>query len=168
MSDAPKAQKKSGATRFHRLAKREGGITLDEAIRRADEFVSTVKPKYLDWVAEDVRSLATALAALSGHAPASPKDLDTAFHGARKIRDLGTTMGYPVITIVASSLCDLLERFKGGNVYSQPAIDTHMSSLLLVSSSAYDDLQQTVKDDLLPGLRRVVDRFPPTETPRES
>ena len=163
MAESPKVVKKDGATRFHRLAKRAGGISRDEAIKRSDTFLETAKSKYHEWVAEDVQRLEKALAALRGQTVPDPEALENAYHRTRVIRDLGDTMGYPLITVVADSLCELLHRFKNANVYSEPAVDTHFWSLMLVSAPTYKGGEKEETDNLLSGLRRVVDTFPPAE-----
>lgn len=163
MAETPKVVKKDGATRFHRMAKRAGGISRDEAIKRSNAFLETAKSKYHEWVAEDVLRLETALAALRGQTEPDPEALENAYHRTRVIRDLGDTMGYPLVTVVADSLCELLYRFKNANVYSERSVDTHFWSLQLVSTPAYKGEAKEATDNLLSGLRRVVDTFPPVD-----
>lgn len=167
MADTPKVQKKDGSTRFHRLAKRAGGISRDEAIKRSDAFLNSVKPKYLEWVAADIARLELALKGIPGESVLDVSAIEAAYHKARVVRDLGETMGYPLITVVANSLCELLHRFQKAEIYNPAAVDTHFWSLLLVSSTDYEKTSEAATKDLLMGLQKVVELFPPVDAPSQ-
>ena len=162
MLKAPKIVRKKGGIRYHRLAKRTGGIPRDEAIQRANVFIESVKSKYHEWVFDDILRLEEAVVALRGRSTPNPEDIENAYHRARVIRDLGTTMGYPLVTAVTDSLCELLHRFKNANVCDEVSVEAHFCALLLVISPGYAVGNRGGIEDLLFDLRRAVDRFPST------
>lgn len=157
MNDKPKFQKVSGETRFHRLVHREGGISRKEAQRIADAVLQKMRGQYDEWLRADIDSLVKILEALRSIQGNDSALMKEAFNRARAIRDLGTTFGFPAITVVANSFCELLNRFVSNKIYSQDAVDTLMTSLVFVQSSE-DTEELSVK--LFPGLEMVVNKFP--------
>ena len=160
--DKPKVlrgTKSPGATRFHRLAMREGGIGRDDAIKKVQKFIQELKPKYIEWLGKDMERLESIVEGLRIGTPGHVEWQQT-YRQACVIRDLGSTFGYHAVTEVADSLCELVKRLETNGVHHQQAIETHMRALQLVGAAETDALSASVDQRLIEGLRSVVDMFP--------
>lgn len=151
--------KTPGATRFHKLAKREGGITREEALKKAEKFIESLKPQYIEWLRADMEKLQTIVRAFREGVP-GPVEWKAAYRQSCVIRDLGSTFDYYTVTDIADSLCELLKRFEGNGVHHQSAVEAHLHALQLVGSTEIKDPAAREGHRLLDGLRQVVDMFP--------
>lgn len=160
--DRPKvkrAEKRSGVSRFHRMALRDGGISRDDAVKNVQKMIETLKPTYLEWLEKDMLALKDKLEVLKTDR-SSHDDSRSAYRLSCAIRDLGTTFGYGAITDIADSLCELLNRLVANGARHDQAIEAHFQALQIVGSSDADALSQSVDSRLIVGLRAIVDKFP--------
>lgn len=164
--DRPKvkrAEKRSGVSRFHRFALRDGGISRDDAIKNVQKMIVKLKPTYLEWLEKDIQTLKDKLELLKTDRLAR-EDSRSAYRQSCVIRDLGTTFGYGAITEIADSLCELLNRLEASGVRHDQAIEAHLRGLQIVGSADADALSQSVDSRLIVGLRAIVDKFPVAAT----
>jgi len=151
--------KTPGATRFHRLAMREGGLTRDEALARVQKFIQILKPQYVEWLRADLEKLTSMSGEIESSAPDSA-GWASFYKQSCVIRDLGSTFGYHAVTEVADSLCELIKRLEATGNHHPPAIEAHLRALQLVGTDETDALGASVDNRLIEGLRAVVDMFP--------
>ena len=164
--DRPKvqrAEKRSGVSRFHRFALRDGGISRDDAIKNVQKMIVKLKPTYLEWLEKDIQTLKEKLDLLKTDRLAR-EDSRSAYRQSCVIRDLGTTFGYGAITDIADSLCELLNRLEANGIRHDQAIEAHLRGLQIVGSADADALSQSVDSRLIVGLRAIVDKFPAAAT----
>lgn len=153
------AEKRSGVSRFHRMALRDGGISREEAVKKVQKMIANLKPTYLQWLENDMHALKEKLESLKTDS-SSRDDSQSAYRQSCAIRDLGTTFGYGAVTDIADSLCELLNRLEANGARHDQAIEAHFRALQIVGSADADALSQSVDSRLIVGLRTIVDKFP--------
>lgn len=143
-------------TRFQQLARRPGGVSRDRAIESAQRQIDEMKTDFADWLDRELKELSTALQRVASN-PAAPAVLEHAHQTCRGLRDVGSTMGYELITFVAGNLCDVLDAIKAGAHCDKDMIDCHMDALLLARTEPYRSLGPEQLPEMARGLRRVLD-----------
>ena len=159
MPTAKRPTKKPGATRFHRMAVREGGIARDEAVKNVQRFLDQLKPKYLEWLRADMALLESSVDALAADS-SSGDEWKKIYRQSCVIRDLGASFGYRSVTDVADSLCELIQRLEASGTEHMPSIETHVLALRLVGSVDSDALTASADHRLIDGLKAIVAMFP--------
>src|SRR5262249_56924809 len=74
-----------------------------------------------------------------------------------QLRDIGTTMGYTLLSFIAGNLCEILE---DANTDAKSNIETimcHLDALLLARQARYRDMRPEQLPELTGGLRRVAE-----------
>lgn len=144
-------------TRFHRMARRPGGMTRDEAITRAQTKLDEIKPSFDEWLDAALDEL---IAIIRKPGPDGPLDANwatTASLHSRRIRDVGTTMGCEIITFVANNLCGIFDDIASGAESHDGLIECHMEALALVRQPQYRRLRPDQLPELSNGLRRAIE-----------
>ena len=136
MTDKPEGRIFPAETRFEKLARRPGGVPRSQAIRNAQAAIDEMKPGFRRWLGQELDELADAVAGASSHPGGRNRLAVAALHAAR-IRDVGTTMDFELVTFVASSLCQVLDAIAAGAPYRSDVIDCHREALLLVAQEQY-------------------------------
>jgi hypothetical protein len=143
-------------TRFQRLARVPGGISREQAIEKAQAQLDTLKPGFEDWLDQELQELSTVVKrALAGEG--EPDWIDVANHHCRRLRDVGATMGFELVSFVANALCDIFDAISAGAVGNTDSIACHMDALKLARQEAYRHLKPEQLPELSSGLRRVAD-----------
>jgi len=142
-------------TRFQRLARRSGGITREQAINQAQAGIEEARGGFEAWVDTELKELVD-LVKSAGTDRAAPDWLDAANFRSRQLRDVGTTMGFELLSFVADSLCDLLDSIAAGAECNMDSVVCHVDALVLSRQERYRDMQPDQVPDLTKGLRRVV------------
>ena len=143
-------------TRFQRLARRAGGIPRDQAIENAWTKVEEIKPGFDDWLTKELQALADEIArAQSGNV--GPNWIETTNAQSRQLRDVGTTMGFELLTFIADSLCEVLDAMAAGAEFNMESITCHLDALFLSRQPHYRNMKPEQVPELTSGLRRVAD-----------
>ena len=140
--------------RFERMARRPGGVARDQALEAAHAHLEDLKADFADWINQELAQLADALAKVE----AQPLDLaaiDAAFHSCAHLRDVGGTMGFELVTFIASNLCDIIDALKVGAVYDKDTVVCHMDALALAKTEEYRHLTPDQVPEMTRGLRRI-------------
>ncbi|HVZ53548.1 MAG TPA: hypothetical protein VG986_16400 [Pseudolabrys sp.] len=143
-------------TRFQRMARRPGGVPREQAIEQAWAQVEENKPGFDDWVNKELQSLTDVVA--SARPGANKEWAEMAVVHSRRLRDVGTTMGFELLTFVADSLCDVLDAIAAGAEYSMETIACHVDALFLARQRAFRGVKPDQVPELTSGLRRIVDQ----------
>lgn len=162
-------------TNFAKRAKRPGGVKRDEALERAETLIQESEPDYLAAMDADI---AEVLKTFTTPKIAEPTDTDvfgTAYSTVSRIRDMGGTFGFHLLTESADSFCTLLDRLsdqKREGCALPPArvaeaIHCHVDAITLTRQSEYRNCQPNSAEDLLSGLRHVVDACCPPDSEEE-
>jgi hypothetical protein len=142
-------------SRFEQMAKRPGGIPRRQALARAQAHVDEMKPDFTNWLDLKLQELRDALAQINGTADRMPA-LEQAASACAQLGDVGTTMGFELVTFVAGSLCTILEAIKDGAAYDKGMVDCHIDALLLARTKPYRNLRPDQVPEMSNGLLRVV------------
>jgi hypothetical protein len=143
-------------SRFERLARRDGGVPREQALAQAQSQIEEQKQNFEDWLERELQELSVATAEIDRD-PRDAAALDRAERISSEIQDLGSTMGYKLVTFVAGSLCKILEALKAGAAYDKEVVECHVNALLLVRTESYRNLGPDQVPEMTVGLRRVVE-----------
>jgi hypothetical protein len=163
--EEPDARIFSVDSRFEKLARRPGGVPREEAIERAQEMIEGLKPGFSEWLDQEL----TALGALIQQGGADDYDAawsDAAYQRCHRIRDVGTTMGFDLVTFVANNLCEIFDAIHAGGEYRADLVDCHIQALLFARQERYRNLRPEQLPELSSGLRRVVEYVPKEHAPK--
>jgi hypothetical protein len=143
-------------TRFERQARRAGGVDRDRALQRAQAEVEGLKADFDVWIDTEFKKLNAALAEITAD-PADKAALERANVCCAQLRDVGTTMGYELVTFIARTLCEILEAYIAGAPYDQNVIDCHSNAFMLARMEQYRHLRPDQVPEMTNGLLRVVE-----------
>jgi chemotaxis protein histidine kinase CheA len=144
-------------TDFQRKARRPGGITRNQAVGGAKAQIETLKDEFRDWVKDGLTRLQSAIQLAEGQ-PANAALIEDAFRSSCELRDIGTTMGYELITFVANLLCEVLDNIRNGADYDKVLIRCHLDALQLARQDSYKNVSPDQVPELCDGLRRAAER----------
>lgn len=151
----PEARTFFADTRFERMARRPSGMTRAQALERAQIQVDELKSDFTIWLDRELQELNAALSKVESNS-SDKLSLECADRSCSHLRDVGTTMGYELITFVASNLCKILDAIKAGAAYDKETIDCHVDALFLARTDQYRHLRPEQVPEMASGLRRVV------------
>jgi hypothetical protein len=143
-------------TRFQQLARRPGGVTRERAVESAQRQIEDMKVDFADWLDRELKELSASVGQVTSN-PAEVAALERAHQTCRGLRDVGSTMGYQLLTFVAGNFCGILDAIKAGAPFDKDMIDCHMDALLLARTEPYRNLHPEQLPEMTSGLRRVVE-----------
>ena len=149
-------------TRFQRAALRPGGISRDEAIAEANAALERLKPEFDDWIHSEVEALRRVLPWASDGAPDHDWTTAASVHCGR-LRDVGMTAGYELISFVAGSMCEILETDEAATPRGIESLKCHFDALQLVRNPQYYRLHAKDLPELKHGLLRMLARVHPAD-----
>lgn len=150
----PEARIFSVDTRFHRLARRAGGVTREEAIQKAKAEIDEAKLGFDEWLDTQIEELSDLIKKIGAHG-AKLQSIERANFRSRELRDAATTLGFDLISFIADSLCAVLDSAAAGGEYHAESIDCHMDALSLARQRGYRHLKPEQVPELTSGLHRV-------------
>lgn len=131
-----------------------------EAIARAEAAVETLSVEFEDWMAEELAKLVGARQQAKAAEWDEPS-LRRVFEIAHEIKGVGATYNYPLATLIAKSLCTLLESAeRQEKARSKPAlIDAHVDAIRAVVAGRVRVSNHGIGGELLGELERQVDEL---------
>src|SRR5262245_48935598 len=111
-------------TRFQRMARRPGGISRTQALENAQQKIEANKPEFEAFLDSELKQLVALMAKVRSGA-AGPQWVEVACTHCRQLRDIGTTVGYTLLTFIANNLCQILESAGPGVEGNLEMIDCH-------------------------------------------
>jgi hypothetical protein len=144
-------------TDFQRKACRPGGVTRRQAVGRARAQIETLQNGFTDWLHEGFSRLQAAIQLVEVD-PDNKTLLKDAFRSSCELRDVGTTMGYALVTFVADRLCEVLDAVHDGASYDKELITCHLDALNLARQDSYRNVKPEQVPELCGGLRRAAER----------
>jgi hypothetical protein len=156
MSDKPPPEARifSPNTRFHTMARRPGGVSRKDAIAGAQAKVDEIQPEFGNWLGAEIAALSETIERLKA---GDPEGIDRALFHSNQLRDVGTTMGFELVSYVANTLSIILSRIKAGAECNIDSIVCHMHALSLVRQENYRRLRPDEVPELLEGLHQVAE-----------
>ena len=144
-------------TRFEKRARRPGGVPRAKAIEMAQARIEELRPGFDVWLDQKLQELSGVIRNAQKN-PAELNWVDTAFFLAHQMRNVGTTMGYELLTYVADSLCEVFDEEISDSERNMDSITCHIDALFLARQEQYRHLRPEQVPELSIGLRRVVER----------
>lgn len=141
-------------TRFQKLARRTGAVSREKAVEMASANLDEIKPGFDDWLDAELENLNNTIKRGQTGAP----DLtwvESANIYSRQLRDVGTTMGYELLTYIANSLCEVLDAIEGGAELNIETVTCHLDAIFLARQQPYRNMRPDQVPELINGLRRV-------------
>jgi hypothetical protein len=156
MTDTPSREGRTFPveTRFQKLARRPGGLPRAQAIEAAEAKIEESKPEFETWLDRELQDLVDLTATVRDGSAKAHWVEELSSH-CRQLRDIGTTMGYTLLTFIANNLCDILENPNRGLEGNLEMITCHIDALLLARKAQYRNLRPEQLPELSGGLRRV-------------
>jgi hypothetical protein len=146
----------SPKTRFQTLARRPGGVSRNQAVENAQGKIDEAKLGFDEWFDGELAELIGWIErAKSGEAVEcwiGPAQLH-----ANQLRDIGTTVGFELLTFVANTLCTILDGIKAGAECNMESLTCHVDSLLLIRQKQFRHLHPDQVPELSRGLHRVAE-----------
>jgi hypothetical protein len=143
-------------TRFQKLARRPGGVPRGRAVENADRKIEETKLGFDDWLDGTLAELIDAIQrAKSGEA--TDEWIEEAQFHANQLRDVGTTVGFELLTFVASTFCTILDGIKAGAECNMESLSCHIDALLLIRQKQYRNLHPDQVPELSRGLYQVAE-----------
>lgn len=137
---------------FHRQARRPGGVSRAKAIAQAQARIEQGKPEFVMWLGAEMKLLQKVLRQAEQNS-ADSATIDQALYHSRQMRDVGSTMGFELVTFIADQLCDMLEAVKAGARYDKDMVGCHVDALNLAAQKRYQHLRPEELPELSAGLR---------------
>lgn len=158
MAEKPKAHLFEVDSHFQKMARRPGGVAREAAIAKAQDTIDRAKPDFIAWVSTELQALSAAVKQAEARAADSTSIDQVAFH-SRQLRDVGSTMGFELVTFVAGNLCNVLAAIHAGVRYDKDAVDCHVDALSLAVQLPYRKLRPDQLPELSGGLQRVLEKL---------
>jgi len=142
--------------RLAKIARTHGGKTIDEAVRSAEARVASVRDRCVSALAGKAEQLAAYAKAAKGERTGD--NVNGLYDVSNAIFGVAGVYGLNALAEAACSLCDLVDRSRGGEEINRSAIDVHVDGIRLLATGETEGAES-----ILAGLRRVRARFaPPT------
>lgn len=138
---------------------KRGGPSPEYAIRRALDLADDLVGDYQGWAVDDLEKLWQQFRA-STKAPPAKRDIQRMFDMAHEIRGQGGSFGFPLISVLADSLCKFLEGRGRLRERDIDVVKIHILAMKAVFRQGLRGAQAPLSQDLgilLPELRNRVD-----------
>lgn len=142
---------------FQKMARRSGGVLREQAMESAQLALDKIKMGFGDWLEGELKVLFTQLRKGGSASPGDVSWAETAIIHSRQIRDVGSTMGFELVTFITNNLCEVLEAIIAGAPPRDEMISCHIDALLLAKQEQYRHLRPEQLPELSSGLRRVLE-----------
>ena len=110
-----------------------------------------------EWLDSEIESLTAEISKERSIPAGDTAWAQAALIHARQMRDVGTTMGFELVTFITGNLCEIFESIAAGASPRNELIDCHIDALLLAKQERYCHLRPEELLELSTGLRRILD-----------
>lgn len=142
-------------TRFHQKATRKGGFSRERAIEAAQAQIEKAKPAFERWLRDEIKEV-QALMERAERGEGTPTWIEEMDFRAHQLRDSASTLGFELLSFVATSLCEILQPAEAYSACNVEAVRCHVDALLLAARKSYRSLRPEQVPELTDGLHRVV------------
>src|SRR5258708_5082591 len=158
MADNPEQEARvfSPKARFQTLARRPGGVSRTQAVENAQNRVEEAKLGFDEWLDGELAELVGWVERAKSGEAVEDRIEAAQFH-ANQLRDVGTTVGFELLTFISNTLCTILDGIKAGAECNMESLICHIDSLLLIRQKQYRHLRPDQVPELSRGLHRVAE-----------
>jgi hypothetical protein len=144
-------------TDFQKSARRPGGLSRDQALKRAEESIEAFKPTFATWLDEQMSALFAAIPDRNSPDFVKLAWLDAADQHSQCLADVSATMGYRMVSLIASNLCAIFDAIKRGAQNYDEIVYCHIDALQLATQPEYRKKGPEDLAELSEGLRSVLE-----------
>ena len=142
---------------FQKMARRPGGAPREQALKDGQIAIDQIKSSFGAWLDRELDALFSEIRRGRSANSSNLSWADAAAAHSRHIRDVGTTMGFELVTFIANNLCEIFEVIVAGASTRYEIIDCHIDALLLAKQEQYRHLRPDQFPELDRGLRRMLE-----------
>lgn len=135
------------------------GPDPDLLIARIEASIAGLKKQFLSWADADLKSLYRALDAARQHLSDADDHVKSMGATAHSMRGQGGTFGYPLITQIGNSLCELTEKAKEYGPAELEALELHVQAIHTVLDGRIEGTGGEAERVMLAGLHAVTSRY---------
>lgn len=136
------------------------------AIARAEKALESLSGQFEDWLHDEIASLSKARDEVRTHGLIDPY-AERLFRAAHDLKGQADTFGYPLITLICSSLCRLLESVEDKRRIPVALVDQHVNAVRVIAREKIKDSNNptasTMAEALLDAVLKVVGRETPSD-----
>jgi hypothetical protein len=146
----------SAKTRFQSLARRPGGVSRSQAVENAQGKVEEAKLGFDEWLDGELTELIGVIDRAKAGEPVEDWIEIAQFH-TNQLRDVGTTVGFELLTFISNTLCTILDGIKAGAECKVESLTCHIDALLLIRRKQFRNLRPDQVPELSRGLHQVAE-----------
>ena len=130
------------------------------AIERAEQAMGKLSVRFEGWITEEVEALQSARDGVDKHGY-NGEFAEELFRSAHDLKGQGLTFGYPLVTYVAGSLCNLLETMAVTETKSAPIalIDHHVDAIRAIVRDGIKGNTHSTASELATSLAEATEVF---------
>lgn len=133
-----------------------GGLSADEAVKRAEKAVADVAKEFEGMLGEELDEIDVLMAAYK--ADPTKENLDPLFGRIHNLRGQGTTLGYPLITRIGTSFCRYIIDRNPAKPVKAPLIEQHLQALRIVLKERKESEGDALSKQVAEALETAVDK----------
>jgi hypothetical protein len=159
MSDKPADDPNTSIvdTHFQQMARRAGGVPRAQALESAQAAINNIKLNFADWLDRELAGLTAEIRKGKLEKSGDLSWATAAGMHSRRMRDVGTTVGFALVTFIANNLSRIFEAVVAGEKPQYDVIDCHIDALQLAKQEQYRHLRPEQLPELSTGLKRVLE-----------
>ncbi len=161
MSEARKARFIEPVNKLARKVIADGPLAIDDAaLKRVERSLGRLAEEYITVVGNDLSKLQEAIDRLDETSADQSENLKNTFLISHKIKGMGGSFNYGLVSLIAASLCQFIESLNTGSIVgAMKVMSLHLDGLnVVIGSEIKGDGGQT-GEDLLTGLSSVIAKF---------
>ena len=141
-----------------RKVPRTGGPDLETIVTRAESSLRELKVEYDQWIREDLERMETALEAAEADPEAREASIKVIYDTGYDIKGHGATFEFPLLGLIADSLCSLVTESKLSAVQQLRFVRLHVDAMRVVVNEAVDGVGGDQGKELIAMLHTAVDK----------
>ena len=141
-----------------RKVPRSGGPDLETIVNNAETALRELKVEYDQWIREDLERMETALKAAEESPEKSEASIKAIYDTGYDIKGHGATFEFPLLGMIADSLCSLITDAKVSAAQQLHLIRLHVDAMRVVVNESVDGAGGDQGKELIAMLRTAVDR----------
>jgi chemotaxis protein histidine kinase CheA len=140
-------------------AKVGGELEYDEeVVARAEAAVAELAEEYEAWLQNDLIELARLRDEVKGDPDRARSHLDEMARRVHEVKGQAGTFGYTLVTTLADSLGDMLDRLEGLDTQHLEVIDAHIEAMQVIRRDNIRGDGGAPGRELIQGVRKAVER----------
>ena len=133
-------------------------IAGDDPVARAEAALAQLSSEFSDWMHDECAQLEAARQAIrTGGLDVLPRE--ALFRAAHDIKGHAATLGFPLVSDIAGSLCRLIEETRDPRRIPLALIDQHVDAVRAIIREHGRARAETIATELTRTLREVTDGF---------